>query len=120
MREDVQKWLRIAKRDLNSATYAVEFMDYSLTAFLCQQSVEKGLKAVYIKKFNDLKKTHDLFFLGRKVELPKKLLSICEELNSFYFITRYPDVSDEECSKEDAVHAIKNAREVLNWIEKNM
>lgn len=120
MRDDVRRCWETAKRDLNSAVHALEYMDYSLAAFLCQQSVEKGIKALYIKKFNELKKTHDLLFLGKKVELPKDLVPLCEALNSFYFITRYPDVSDDECDEEDAIHAIENAKEVLNWIEKNI
>ncbi len=85
MKEEVSSWWEKAKNDLNSATHAVEYEDYYLAAFLCQQSVEKGLKALYIKKFNELKNTHDLLFLGKKIDLPKNLMSICEELNPFYY-----------------------------------
>ena len=120
MQEDIKRWWNTAKRDLNSAVHAFEYMDYSLSAFLCQQSVEKGIKALYIKKFNELKKTHDLVFLGKKVELPEKLMLKCEALNSFYFVTRYPDVSDDDCDEQDAIQAIENAKEVLNWIERNI
>lgn len=120
MNEDYKKWLNKANKDLTSASNAIQFSDYELSAFLCQQSVEKALKAMYIKKFNELKKTHDLLFLGTKLELPKDLINVCEELNPFYFITRYPDVSDDICTEEDANRCLKNAKEVLTWIKKNI
>jgi HEPN domain-containing protein len=120
MEEYHKKWLLKADKDLKSASHAIEFRDYELSAFLCQQSVEKGLKSVYIKRFNELKKTHDLLFLGTKLELPEDLMRICEELNSFYFVTRYPDVSDDVCTEEDALNSLKDAKKVLKWIKKNI
>jgi HEPN domain-containing protein len=39
---------------------------FYVAAFFAQQAAEKALKAVYIKNFGKLIKTHDLFLIGKK------------------------------------------------------
>jgi len=60
---EVEKWWKQAKRDLKSAKNSFKSKDYYVSSLLAQQTVEKALKALYIKKFNELIKTHDLVFL---------------------------------------------------------
>lgn len=89
-----------------------------MVAFFCQQAVEKALKAVYIKKFNELAGVHDLVFLGRRLGLPKELLEGCGYLNRAYTESRYPGETEmpaEKFSEEDAGRCIAIAEEVLEW-----
>ena len=45
MEEDFNLWFSKAKESLEDATYSLESHRYSLTAFCCQQALEKLLKA---------------------------------------------------------------------------
>ncbi len=121
MSEEIQNWFKQAKRDLQSAKHATQYKDYYVVSFFSHQAVEKALKALHIKKFKELFKTHDVLFLARKVELPERLTSICKKLNPVYIEARYPDASGklpaDAYTESDAVSDLKNAEEVLKWIE---
>ena len=51
MIDEINKWFNLAERDFSSAKKNFKKKIYYVSAFLCQQSVEKGLKALYIKKY---------------------------------------------------------------------
>ncbi|MDD5616159.1 MAG: HEPN domain-containing protein [Candidatus Methanoperedens sp.] len=53
--EHIKKnWLIQSERDLVTAKNCARSGDFYASAFFCHQAVEKGLKALYISKFNDL------------------------------------------------------------------
>lgn len=56
MKEEVKRWLKKAKQDLDSAKYNYEGKKYDVSAFLCQQSSEKALKALLLEKSGQLRK----------------------------------------------------------------
>ena len=91
MRKEVEEWWKQALKDLDSAEKNLSIDEYYITAFLCQQSVEKSLKALYIHKLKESPgKTHSLLFLGRKVDIPEEYHSILRRLSPDFVITRYP------------------------------
>ena len=49
-------WIRQSEADIRSATHSYQSKDYYVTAFLCQQAVEKALKAYMIIKKKDAEK----------------------------------------------------------------
>ncbi len=70
MRKEVENWWKQANRDLLSAENAFKSKDYYVAAFLCQQSVEKGLKALYIKKRKESPgAVHSLIYLGKNTKI---------------------------------------------------
>ena len=91
MKQEVKNWLKKAEHDLTTSMVNFQEEIYDASAFFCQQAVEKALKALYIQKFKKLIRTHDLVYLGKKVNLPGELLEFCDDINSFYIETRYPD-----------------------------
>lgn len=111
---DISEWLDKAREDLEVAQVLYEKAFFEPTAFHCQQAAEKSLKAVYVHKFAELVKTHELGFLAEKVSIPKELFSNCERLNSFFLSPRYPSMR-EKVSHDDAQLALKDAREVFEW-----
>ena len=117
--DESREWLQKAERDYRTAKVNFEQKIYDAAAFFCQQAAEKGLKAVYIKKFRVLMKTHDLNFLGGKLKLSRVLREACDELNSYYAETRYPDVQ-AEFDRETAAHAIEKAGKVLLWVNEKL
>lgn len=81
-----------AEKDYEAAKRNFDIKQYYLVAFLCQQAVEKALKALYIKKYKRLLKVHDLVLLARKVDAPSEIQDLCKSLNSYYIETRYPGI----------------------------
>ena len=118
MKEEVKRWWIFAKDDLRKAHDNFNIGNYDLSSFLCQQAVEKALKAVLIKKTNEYPKIHDLVMLGNLADLDKNLLKYCEKLTFVYTETRYPDASYRKYSKEESETDITIAEEILTWIEK--
>lgn len=122
MKEEVHRWMKLAKDDLTSAKTNFNNKVYYICVFLCQQSVEKGLKSRLLKKTGKLIKIHDLVILGKKVDLPDELLQKCDELNNVYLDTRYGDVGGKLPSKKfkkpNSIRFLNIAKEVLKWLEK--
>jgi len=118
MGEEVLNWWKQAKADFETAEFNAKGGMFEAAAFFSQQAVEKGLKAVYIKKFGELLKTHDLVLLGRKVGLPLNLIELCKSLTPAYIYTRYPDVAPINNMREVSRGLLSQAREVMKWVEK--
>jgi HEPN domain-containing protein len=125
MREEVENWWKQAERDLSSAKNAFKSKDYYLVAFLCQQTVEKALKALYIKKRRESPgQTHSLIFLGKSTDIPGKFYGALRRLSPDFVITRYPDAAhglpyelyDEEIAKE----RMGLAKTVIEWVKEEL
>src|SRR3989338_2615742 len=102
MREEVRRWWDKAKDDLEKAIILFKNEKYDGAVFFCQQSAEKGLKALALKEKGKIKKIHDLVELGRDVKLPENLIAYCKELTLSYIYSRYPDVEEEKNIKKIA------------------
>lgn len=61
MRKETENWWKQAEEDLDSAQKNLEIKKYYLVAFLSQQAVEKGLKALILFKS---KKNNNRAFFG--------------------------------------------------------
>jgi HEPN domain-containing protein len=124
MREEVGNWWKQAQEDLESAEAIFDIGRYYVTAFLCQQAVEKGLKALHIQKKRENITTHNLVELARRVGFPESQMHLLKEVNPDYVITRYADAAngvpaeifDEKITKEHLGYA----REALEWISKQL
>lgn len=120
MTEEVLRWLRQAERDLKSAGNSFNALDYYVSAFLSQQSVEKALKAYSIKTKNELPKTHSVLKLAKTLKLPDDMVEKIASLEPVYQESRYPDVSDDlpadEFNEQDAKKFSAIAHEVVEWI----
>lgn len=119
MQDLAGKWFDRAKLDLETARHILGAGYWQNASFMAHQAAEKALKAVYLKKFEEVVKTHELVFLARKVGAPNAVLELCEELNPFFIQARYPDY-EEELSVDDVEKLIEDAREVIEWVEKSL
>lgn len=120
MKEEVKRWWKRAKDDLDKASILFRNKKYDGAAFFCQQSVEKGLKALSLKEKNKIKKIHDLVELGKYVELPQNLLDYCKELTLSYIYSRYPDIKEAKNIKSISNKFLKNTKIILKWIEEKL
>ena len=121
METEVKIWLAQAVRDFKSAKHSYHSKDYYVSALLCQQTAEKGLKAILLHQGKEIPKIHDLLRLGREANASPEILEKCSEINPLYFQVRYPD-SDElparKINKREAVHILELTGEILQWIKK--
>ena len=117
--EEYEEWINKAKSDLKAAFNSLNSKDYDWACFKSQQAIEKALKGMYIKKFHELLKIHDLVLLSKKVSAPDNIIVLCSKINPSYIDTRYPDVF-KIYTKEDAEQTLNYSKEVLKWIEKNL
>ncbi len=97
---------------------------YLYVTFMCQQSVEKMLKAIYVHKKNEIPpRTHNLLYLVDAMQIPmmdanKGLLA---ELNQFYLEGRYPGQINElarAMDKNKASDYLDKTREVWACLKK--
>ena len=119
MREETKNWINKGKDDLRKAKDNFKMGNYDLVSFLCQQCVEKILKAMLIEKTKTFPKIHDLVRLGRMVNLEDKMINKFKELTLAYAYTRYPDLPEESDLMNKSTGFLKIAEEVLQWVEEN-
>lgn len=125
--KQINIWLRFAQDDLKAAEISLDGRLPSIVCFHSQQAVEKCLKALYLRFFATVPKTHNLevIFTRLKKILPE--ISKFEEkiryLNKFYVPTRYPDALPGSMPEglpdpDEAKRATKFAKEILLFILK--
>lgn len=61
--KDVKEWLDLSEKDLKAGKYLIDGGFIENAAFYCQQSIEKSLKALFLKKFGKIEKSTRLSFL---------------------------------------------------------
>ncbi|MFH1653620.1 MAG: HEPN domain-containing protein [Pseudomonadota bacterium] len=94
---------------------------YTWCAFICQQALEKCLKAGYVTKFKKIPPyTHKLELLCQYLELnpPERIMDIIIKVDKYYIATRYPSYkkSVNITNKSIAVDIYKQVREVFEWL----
>ena len=125
MREEILKWFQQSKDDYDGAVYNFDGGKYYIAAFLCQQSVEKALKALFLKeKKGAVPQSHSLIYFAKNTSIPEKYFSFLRDLTPKFIDTRYPDMSvDLPSNIYDKVNTgliLIKSEEVLKWIEKNL
>jgi HEPN domain-containing protein len=120
MGSEYKEWIEKAEQDLDTAKYNLKGNKLEAGIFFLQQSSEKALKALYIKKFKMLFKTHNLVVLARALKANNKILEVCEKLNPAYQFTRYPDVVKVNSLEKRADEFLEYAEEILKWVKKSL
>jgi HEPN domain-containing protein len=122
-RAEVEKWLTISRRDLQSARALLKELILENVVFHCQQSAEKTLKAYLVHQGILFPKTHDL----------DVLLDLCFQsdpefrrwddaadiLTPYATEFRYPSDSLEP-EEEDAQQAIALASSILDFVTQKL
>src|SRR3989344_22290 len=119
MKPETRRWLAQSDEEFKTAVINFRVKKYFSAAFLCQQSVEKGLKAMLIEKTRDFPKIHDLLKLAQLNKSPDRIQELCTLLNPAYTASRYPDVP-KKYTQEECHQLVNSCKEVLAWIKKNL
>ena len=96
---------------------------YVYTAFLCQQAIEKYLKALFIKKTSkEAPRTHNLVYLVGllELELTDERMGLLTDLSSYYIEGRYPTYKQKVSkmlTKERAAFILSETEKVIKWLK---
>ena len=118
--EEYKEWLQKAEEDLDTAGYLLKGNRFEATVFFLQQSAEKALKALYIKHFKKILRTHDLVLLSKELNAPENIVKECKELTLAYQYSRYPDIPRIGDLKNKTSDFLKITKEILKWVKENI
>ena len=122
MKEEIRNLFDQGRKDLEVAEKNFKLEEYYISAFLCQQAIEKYLKAYFmIKNGKSAGPTHSLIYLAKETKLPKVFYNFLGSLTPEFITTRYPDVAGDApyklYQKEKVEDYIKKSKELVIWIE---
>ena len=126
--DKVEYWIELAQYDLDTAKAMLKSKRYLYVGFLCNQVIEKILKAYFVKiKKEQPPYTHKLIRLAEESNL-YKLMS--EEQKNFMFIVtplnveaRYPTQKQDilkSLNKEKCKKIINQTEDMMIWIKKKL
>jgi HEPN domain-containing protein len=96
--EKARHWLDIADYDLETAEAMQKSGRYLYTVFMCQQALEKLLKAIHVQQEGtEAPRTHNLAYLYGLLKLPQRqeYQQTMVNLNIYYLESRYPSYKQE-------------------------
>jgi HEPN domain-containing protein len=119
--EEIKEWLLIAEDDLVSAQILLSHQPPSLrvACFLCQQSIEKMLKAFLVWKNEPFEKTHNINYLLDLCKIHELEIAFLRDkagiLTSYAVEVRYPG-DNVEITIDEAREALDIANNVWRVI----
>ena len=121
----IQNWYALAKYDLESAEAMFKGSRYLYVAFLCQQTIEKTLKGLFLKENSQTPPyTHNLTRLAKQLSLYEKLgqkqTDQLDRLNAYYIESRYTETLVEMRKAIDKIMAkniLEECKEMIKWLE---
>jgi len=122
----INNWLSLAEYDLNTADAMFQTKRYLYVAFMCQQAIEKLLKAGYVKAHSSTPPyTHNLLRLLKDApwinEIQNtEMMPVLEELNSYYIESRYTeDIQGLSTilTEKRAEQVLKSTKGLYRWIQ---
>ncbi|MFZ8848944.1 MAG: HEPN domain-containing protein [Thermoproteota archaeon] len=119
--DDWKEWLQYAKSDYKEAISALNRNSFKEACFHAQQSCEKLLKAILIKRGTFIP-IHDLSELARETGIEEPiLLNKLSRLTIHYYASRYPDAARRTMIKYDlntAKECVEVMRELWDTLRK--
>lgn len=124
----IDNWIALAEYDFDTAKAMLKTGRYVYVAFTCQQSIEKILKANFVKEKNttppythNLKRlVSELFFFS---ELNPEQITFIEYLNTYYIESRYTDELSEiskNLKKKQATDILEKTKKLFLWLKKKI
>lgn len=124
MEEITRKWVERAKYDFLTAKAMLDTRRYLYVAFMCQQCLEKTLKAIVIAHGNEAMRIHNLVRLAEEARIYKSLAKedqlFLADLTPYVIEARYGDYKrklSEIISKKMAYQYLKKTEEMFKWLK---
>lgn len=121
--EKVEYWLDIADYDLQTARSMFTSGRYLYVVFMCQQALEKIIKALYINTFDtEPPRSHNLTFILNKsgITASSERLNLLTRLSAHYINNRYPEYKSKLSSlldKTEAEEYLAKTEEAYTWLK---
>ena len=118
-------WLRMSEEDMVTAKAMLKAHRYTWCAFVCQQAIEKYLKAGYVRKVKKIPPyIHKLERLCQvlKIEPSGQILNEIIKIDKYYIAARYPSYkkSINISTYRTAASIFKNTAEIVKWLSKEL
>ena len=125
--ELIKKWFSKGYSDLKTSKIILNSQPNDLADIICfhsQQAAEKYLKGLLVFLSIEFKKTHDITYLldllNTKLNVPENIYDYADILADYSVIIRYPADEDINNTEEDAREAYKLAKEIKQFVQKNI
>jgi len=128
LKEKMEYWVDLADYDLATAEALINTKRFLYVGYMCQLSIEKLLKALYVKTLEAVPpKIHSLSQLIKKIgiesELTEELSDIIDKLELLNIEARYPTYKDEMfkiLSNDYCLSILSGTKELTQWIKKKL
>lgn len=120
--EIIRYWIKTSNLDHQTMHHLFQTEDYHWALFIGHLVLEKLLKAIYVKKYDDNPpRIHDLARLAQRSDLTPdtNILDKLDTISRFNISVRYPDYQREFykiCTKSFAQSAIESIEEIRSWL----
>ncbi len=122
-----EEWFLQAEYDMETAEAMFNSGRYIYTIFMIHLSIEKALKGIYAKTFEENPpKTHHLLYLIEKIqtkisfEISESIFAPIREIDKVSIPVRYPENLAElskNYTKETTFQILTKAKEILTWLK---
>ncbi|MHA1253902.1 MAG: HEPN domain-containing protein [Candidatus Helarchaeota archaeon] len=121
-RIEFEDWYKQGLNDFKSAKKMLKEGIYDAATFYCEQSIQKLLKAAWIKLKKEFPpRVHNIYKLGKSLKAPEEILELLRRITPYYYISRYPDAANgvpyELIGKKIAEEIIEASERVVDWIK---
>lgn len=128
MEKEISYWIEHAEYDLVTAEAMFESGRYLYVTFMCQQAIEKLLKALVIRyKSIAPPYSHNLRRLAEIAEIDKQMaddqINFLDDLTPFCVAARYPAYKAKIAkiaTKEFSSYYLKQTNEMFQWLSNLM
>lgn len=121
-KEKIEYWLDIADYDLETAKAMLKSGRYLYVVFMCQQALEKAIKAFYIHRCDsEPPKSHNLAFIFNQcgVTASAETMTLFTILSAHYINNRYPEYTHKLSTMLDRAKAqeyLTNTEKTFIWL----
>lgn len=123
----VQIWMDRVEYDFETAQAMYKAGRYLYVVFMCQQAVEKTIKAILAFQGKEIKPIHHLSKLaelaGILPEFNEETLALIEKLGSYYLNARYKETIDalsKAIGKKEAKEYLTKTESLLTWLTQKL
>ena len=124
----VKNWIALAEYDFETAKAMMKSGRYLYVAFTCQQTIEKTLKALYVKEKQETPPySHNLIRLAEELPgikpIDEDANRFLERLNSYYIQSRYTEEIHQiskSLNKKNAQEILSKTGELFKWLKKHV
>ena len=117
--KQIEYWQNTSAEDIETAEILIDKKKYKEGLFFYHLSIEKILKALYVKNNKELApKTHNLNYLINKssLNMNNDLIDIINNLHFFQLEGRYPENGIKQPAFNYVIKLVENVKELRKWL----